>query len=175
MERRAFFRWRYVKDERRKGYKQGAAALVISIPLFLFLQQYVVATGKVTDVSMLPTLKEGDYFFINKAIYHLAAPRRGEIVVLQPFEDKPWYYVKRIIGLPGETVRIAGGRVWVDGRELDEPYAAGQTLPATGPLTIGADSYFLLGDNRENSEDSRIFGTIPSKRISGRIRAGKQS
>jgi len=169
LERRAFFNWRFVKTERRKGNKRWAALLVLSIPLFFFFHRYVMGAGLISDISMLPTLTGGRYFLINKYLYHLTRPKRGEIVVLRRSKRERWYYVKRVIGLEGETVAIASGRVWINGKVLEEPYTLGPTFPTMEPFRVEKNHYFLLGDNRSFSEDSRTFGSVPAEQIEGKI------
>ena len=171
-ERRSFFDWRFVKTERRRKNKRWAILLVLSIPLFFLFEQRILSAGIVTDVSMLPTLKEGRYFFIHKYPYLFYPPRRGDIVVLRPPKDHRWRYVKRVVGVGGEMLRISEGRVTVNGRPLKEPYTLGLTFPEMGPLMIPSGHYFVLGDNRENSEDSRTLGSIPRENIEGEIFAG---
>lgn len=171
-ERRSFFNWRLVKSERRRKNKRWALLLVLSIPLFFIFEQRILSTGIVSDVSMLPTLQESRYFLIHKYPYLFHPPRRGDIVVLRLPKNPRWRYVKRVIGLEGESVRISDGTVAVNGTPLKEPYALGLTLPDMGPLTIPKGRYFVLGDNRENSEDSRMFGSIPRETIEGEIFAG---
>lgn len=171
-ERRSFFNWRYVKIERRLKNKRWALLLVLSIPLFFFFEQRVLSTGIVTDVSMLPTLKEGRYFIIHKYPYLFGPPRRGDIVVLRAPNHRRWRYVKRVIGLEGETVAISSGKVLVNGQTLNEPYAMGETVPDLEPRQIPEGHCFIMGDNRENSEDSRAFGSVPREMIEGMIFAG---
>ena len=96
--------------------------LVLSIPAFLLCERYGVSAGRVTDLSMLPTLKPGGYFLVNRFIVRLAPIRRGDIVVIRPVSHPRWYYVKRVIAVGGETLSVSEGRVWVDGRALEEPY-----------------------------------------------------
>ena len=170
MRRRAFFNWRYVAVERRRPYKLWAAALLLSIPALFLIERSVVSTGKVTDISMLPTLDPGSYFLINKYVYRFSAPRRGDVVVLRPLNHPRWLYVKRVVALGGETISVAKGQVWVNSRLLEEPYVSGSTQPGMDPLRVPEGSYFLMGDNRPNSEDSRSFGPVPKERIVGKIK-----
>lgn len=170
-DRRSFFNWRYVKTERRVKNRQWALLLVLSIPLFLLFERHVFSTGIVTDVSMLPTLREGGYFLIHKYPCLFGPPRRGDIVVLRSPQNRRWRYVKRVIGLEGETLSVRAGKVWVNGSPLNEPYATGETFPDWGPQRIPPGHYFVLGDNRENSEDSRAFGSVPRRMIEGKISA----
>lgn len=170
--RRVFFDWRYVKGERRRAYRL-AFLLFWSVLLYFVFARYVIGLGIVTDISMLPTLRAGDYFLINQYAYQLHPPARGDIVVLRRSQFDSDQYVKRVIGLPGETLRLAGGRVFLNGRRLEEPYAMGWTGPALGPIHLAPQTYFVLGDNREQSEDSRQFGAIPRAGIEGKIKPGE--
>ena len=127
------------------------------------------ATGrfKIESVSMQPNLHEGEYVIVDKVSYRLGIPQRGDIVVFS-IEGETRDLIKRVIGLPGETIEMSNGIVTIDGQLLDEPYVAspsGGVLPAR---QLGADEYFVMGDNRGNSKDSRVFGPIRSAAIVGR-------
>lgn len=172
-ERRAFFRWGFIAGERRRSNRIGALLLVLSIPAFLLCERYAVRAGRVTDISMLPTLKPGGYFLINKYAYRFWPPERGDVVVFKAAGNQRWHYVKRVVGLPGETIEISDGRVIVNGRPLEEPYAAGPAFPDRGAQVIPEETYFVMGDNRANSEDSRHVGPVPLARIEGKIKPGK--
>lgn len=174
-KRRSFLNWSYVGRERRRSNRRWALALVLAIPGFLLCERYILSTGRVTDVSMLPTLSEGQYFLIHKWVYQLRGPRHGEIVVLRPPRKERWHYVKRVIAVEGDSVLIRSGQVLVNESPLREAYAKGKTHPDAGPLTVPKGSCFVLGDNRAESEDSRHFGPIPLDRIEGRIGPGAWS
>ena len=120
---------------------------------------------------MLPTLQEGSYFLVNKYIYHFARPERGDIVVVRM--GGSGQFVKRVVGLAGETLRIESGHVYINGHQVTEAYATGMTYPDFGPYEIRADSYFVFGDNRGVSEDSRHFGAVPLSNIEGKIKPGE--
>jgi signal peptidase I len=173
--KRRFWNWTYVPTERRRGNKIWATVLILLIPGYFAVTQLIADAAQVNDISMLPTLNDGSYFLVNKYIYRIHAPQRGDIIVFFPprFQPGPYRYVKRIIGLPNETFAIANGRVTIDGVPLKEPYAAGDAGPNYGPITVPADTYFVMGDNRMESEDSRIFGVVPRRRIDGKIKAGR--
>ena len=170
MERRAFFRWGFLFGDRRRKNRRWALILILSIPVLLFCERYVVSAGRVTDISMLPTLPPGSYFLINKYMYRFSPPRRGDIVMVRPPTHHRWYYVKRVVGLSGELLEIKDGRVFVDGHSLKESYAHGPTYPNMKPRRIPEGSCFLMGDNRPDSEDSRQFGPVPLERIEGKIK-----
>lgn len=168
-ERRRFFRLSFLLHERRRGNRRALLGLVAVVALFGLCDRYLLGTGRITDVSMLPTLPQGRYLVIDKWSYQVRAPRRGEIVVFKPPGQTRWSYIKRVVGLSGETLSIRSGRVHVEDRPLEEPYAIGKTDPEMGPIRIPEGSYFVLGDNRAGSEDSRHFGAVPRTRILGKI------
>jgi signal peptidase I len=121
--------------------------------------------------SMAPTLKAGDK--VGVRIDGWSRPRRGEVWVLRmpPASRKaPSLAVKRIIGLPGETVEVASGRVLIDGAPLEEPYGPGPIGYAMPPLRLGPDEYFVLGDNRNASFDSHAWGPLPADHLVGPVR-----
>lgn len=169
-DRRGFFNWRFLWTERRRSNRL-AFILFWSILMYFFVKTFVVSVGIVEDISMDPTLAEGGYYLVNHYIYRFARPERGDIVVFQGTES-PTELVKRVVGLPGETIRIRSGHVYINGRLLDEPYAVGGTYPDLGPHRIGENVYVVLGDNRPVSNDSRHFGAVPLKNIRGKIAPG---
>lgn len=146
--------------------------LVITYLIIVFVGQRTEVNGS----SMLPTLKDGDNLIVDKISYRFHEPERFDIIVF-PFEYKEsTYYIKRIIGLPGETVQIdEEGKIYINGEVLQESYGREVIKPehlgiASEPVLLGEDEYFVLGDNRNNSSDSRIpeVGNIKRDRIIGR-------
>ena len=137
---------------------------------------YLVPAG-----SMVPTLQAGDRILMDGTAYlpvlhglHTAdgvgaGPRRGDVIVFRYPRDQETPYVKRVIGLPGERVEIRSNLVYIDGHALDEPYATWGTPESYGPATVGPDAYFVLGDNRANSSDSRFWGTVPRNLVLGKV------
>ena len=127
------------------------------------------ATGRfrVEGDSMQPTMHPNEYVLIDKISYMLGQPQRGDIVVFRyPFGTER-DFIKRVVGLPGETVTVMGGRVTVDGQLLDEPYIAAEPQ-YTGAWTLGPDEFFVLGDNRNNSSDSHSWGPLKREFLIGR-------
>jgi signal peptidase I len=146
----------------------GALLVALVVKVFLF-QAFVIPSE-----SMVPTLEVGDRVLVNKLSYHLHDIHRGDVVVFQrppaavtPGDDSD--LIKRVIGLPGDRVEGAGGVVRVNGRRLDEGY-----LPATAvthdfdKVVVGDHEIFVMGDNRQNSRDSRFFGPVPTNLVLGR-------
>ena len=145
---------------------KAMARFLLAVIGRLFSGHVVVRGG-----SMLPGLAPGDYLAVDRLAYVLAEPGRGDVVVFRGRDGMKARQIKRVIGLPGEVVRLAEGRVWVDGVELDEPYVEG--LPRTTGLqerewTVGAGEVFVMGDNRPASTDSRDHGPVPRARMEGR-------
>ncbi len=171
-KKRVFFDWKYFPTENRRAYA-WACILFWSVLMYFFFQRYVVGVGIVTGRSMLPNLRENEYYLVNKYIYHFTPPQRGDIVILRVTTYAEDIYVKRVIGLAGETLQIRRGQVYVNGQPLDEPYVSGKTFPDVGPIRIEEGTYFVLGDNRPDSQDSRQFGAVPLKQIEGKIKPGE--
>jgi signal peptidase I len=118
--------------------------------------------------SMRPTLISGEWIVVNRAAYKVGAPRRGDVIVfLPPTNAQTDDLIKRVIGLPGETVTIRGGKVWIDGAVLEEPYILG-TTSAENTWRLGPGELFVMGDNRGLSLDSRTFGPIGMEKVVGK-------
>ena len=133
---------------------------------------FIVQPVKVEGTSMLPRLHDGERIFVNKLIYYgLPKLERGDIIVFWYPNDPSKSYIKRIIGLPGETVEVREGRILINNVELQEPYLDPQLnvgRMALAPTLVRPHYYFVMGDNRDNSSDSRIWGQVPEKYIYGK-------
>ncbi len=131
---------------------------------------FVVQPVKVEGTSMQPHLADQERIFVNKFVYHVAEIGRGDIVVFWYPKDPAKSFIKRVIGLPGETVEIESGRVYVNGSPLDEPYVPGEYADSSyfGPAIVPPGSYFVLGDHRNSSNDSRNWGMVPADNIFGK-------
>jgi signal peptidase I len=181
-------------------------SLLYIVVIALFVMTFTMQPFRIPSASMEPTLLVGDFLLVNKEIstgrFPALAPanliRRGDLIVFHYPVDPALHLVKRVIGLPGDRLRLRDGRVWIDGRALSEPYAVYRpsgadsyrddfprmdradpavdsrwwvemhTLVRNGELTIPPDSYFVLGDNRNNSDDSRYWGLVPRAAIVGK-------
>ena len=158
-------------------------AIFLAALIHLFLAQATIVRGE----SMQPNLRPDERLIMEKFSYYLHAPRHNEVVVLD-MPDSPALIIKRVVGLPGETVEIQQGRLFVNGREMASTVAPQSGLSATaaqdddrpartfgtfnsdyGPVTLAEDAFFVLGDNRDNSNDSRSFGPVHRDYIRGRI------
>ena len=135
-------------------------ALVILAAFILasITNRYLIVNARIPTGSMIPTIMEGDRIIGNRIAYINSEPRRGDIIVFYYPDDETEKYVKRVIGLPGETVYIADGLVYIDGQALDESdYLTVTTAGVSGPFIVPDDSYFVMGDNRNSSWDSRFW------------------
>ncbi|MEK7510927.1 MAG: signal peptidase I [Patescibacteria group bacterium] len=144
-------------------------AVIIVIPIRLFVAQPFVVEGE----SMFPTFKSGDYLIVDQLSYRFSAPKRGDVVVFKYPNDPKVFYIKRVIGLPGETVHIDEGKTSItktDGTEieLDESYIVSEDATYTIDSTLGEGEYFVMGDNRPRSSDSRVWGPLPKEDLMGR-------
>ncbi len=155
--------WRFFRDV--------LETLVLAILLFIAINA-VSARIRVDGSSMVPTLNNGQFVMINRLAYNLGdfttgEVKRGDVVVFHYPRDPEQEYIKRIIGLPGETVEITSGHVYVNGQQMIEPYIAADARNE-GEWAVPAGHIFVLGDNRNNSQDSRSFGYVTMENVIGR-------
>ncbi|MED9967955.1 MAG: signal peptidase I [Blautia sp.] len=149
----------------------------ITVTLAFAAMTAIVMFQSVTmqESSMEPTLSVGDKFFMNRIVYKMSSPKRGDIIVFKTnASDDAALHIRRVIGLPGETVQIANGRILING----ETYKEGRDFPsisnggqASNPISLESGEYFVLGDNRNNSEDSRHgdIGIVKKRYIAGKL------
>jgi signal peptidase I len=143
-------------------------AVVIVLPIRVFLAQPFIVSGE----SMSPTFESGQYLIVDQVSYRVGEPQRGDVIVFRYPQDKTKFFIKRVIGLPNEKVRIEGTNVIVtmtDGTEitLDEPYVVMHRENNLSE-TLGDDEYFVMGDNRLASLDSRVWGPLKRDNITGK-------
>ena len=139
-------------------------AILIAVLLNLF----VVQPTKVRGESMEPTLHTDEYLLVEKITYHLHQPQRGDVVVFRYPRDEAENFIKRVIAVPGETVEIQSGHVYINGQAITEPYLLQLPRENMPPTKIADGKLFVLGDNRLNSNDSRIFGVVSMDEVVGR-------
>ncbi len=167
-------------------------AVLLALVVFLLLQA-TVRNFKVDGSSMFPTLEQGNYLLVNRLAYlrldttrlsrvvpfwkvtdlnprfALHAPRRGEVIIFEFPLDRTKDFVKRVVGVPGDTIQLRNGDVLVDGVLLLEPYLARKGNSNDGPMLLGPGEYYVLGDNRRGSNDSRSWGPVPEANILGKV------
>lgn len=149
-------------------FREFAETILLTLLIYVLVRTFLFENYRVVGHSMDPTLENDQYLMVNKLDYRLREPQRGDIVVFRDPHDGKRKLIKRIVGLPGEILEIRSGQVFVSGRRLDEPYLADPGLSSQPPIPIPDDSYYLLGDNRNNSSDSRNWGALPKSEIVGK-------
>jgi signal peptidase I len=155
-----------LRHELRGWTRDLLLAVGLAMVIIIFLYQPV----KVEGTSMAPLLTDQERIFINKFVYRFEPVERGDVVVFWYPLDRSKSFIKRVVGLPGETVEIRQGRVYVNGKRLNEPYVPPQFTDVStfGPVRVPPDEYFVMGDHRASSNDSRVFGPVPSRYIYGK-------
>ena len=164
-----------LEDEKVRGFMRWVFEIVVTLVLAAMVGIMLFQTVTMQESSMEPTIEVGDRFFINRVVYKFSSPKRGDLIVFRTnASDDAALHIRRVIGLPGETIQISGGRILIDG----EAYKEGKDFPmisnpglASSSITLESGEYFVLGDNRNNSEDSRYadVGMIKKRYIAGKI------
>jgi signal peptidase I len=150
-----------------KGFvRELLITLGLAIVIFLVLQT-TIQSSIVLGSSMQPGLEDGQRLIINKAVYHFREPARGDIVILHPPVEPQKEYVKRIIGIPGDIIEVRENIVYINGSALSEPYIKDAPKYSLPVFTVPENNYFVLGDNRNNSNDSHTGWTVISDEIVG--------
>ncbi|HEC92184.1 MAG TPA: signal peptidase I [Candidatus Atribacteria bacterium] len=158
-----------LKKDTKKGKKSMIRELletVISAGIIAFI--IITFIGQVTVVrgaSMEPTLHDRERLIANKISYRFESPERGEIIIFRPPIGIKRNYIKRIIGVPGDKIEIINGEVYLNDEKLEEPYVKYKSFENLPAFIVPPDSYFVLGDNRSNSSDSRYWGFVPRKNV----------
>lgn len=149
--------------------------VVFAIGIFFFVYLLIMRPHKIKGQSMHPNFPDGEYLLTEKVTYYLRSPERGDVVVFTPPISDTDEFIKRVIGLPGEKIAVNNGRVYINDKVLEEPYLAnnlrtenGGFLQNGGEFIVPEEEYFVMGDNRPHSSDSRSWGPITKKSISGR-------
>ena len=179
-----------LEKKTKSTFREYAEAIVVALVLALLIRTFVVQAFKIPSGSMEPTLEIGDHILVNKFIYGIkipftrlsfgawTQPKRGEVIVfiypLEPEKD----FIKRVIGVPGDTVRIVNKKLYINGAEAQDPHAVYKedtVLPGDaqkrdnfGPITVPPGKIFVLGDNRDRSLDSRFWGFVPLEDVKGK-------
>jgi signal peptidase I len=173
------------KIKKKSTLREYAEAAAIAILLALFIRAFVVQAFKIPSGSMEPTLLVGDHILVNKFIYGIKIPYLqatlipicdpgpGDIIVFIYPEDKSKDFIKRVIGIPGDKIQMQGKQVLVNGIPFDDKYGfydekTGGSSRSFGPVVVPKDHYFVMGDNRDHSLDSRFWGFVPSTAIKGK-------
>jgi signal peptidase I len=184
------------REFKKSTLREYFESIVIAVILALFIRTFVVQAFKIPTGSMENNLLIGDHLLVNKfvfgptgtgaerALLPVGAIARRDVIVFKYPEEPDRDYIKRVIGLPGETVEVREKKVYINGKGLDEPYVHFLQPPSKetafhevtsfdvreryGPVTVPADHYFVMGDNRDNSQDSRYWGFLPRENVKGK-------
>ena len=150
--------------------KDWVVSIAIAVVLAFFIRYFIVELYLVDGPSMRPTLQSAERLVVNKFIYRFRAPERGEILVFRYPRDPSRDFIKRVIAIPGDTIEIRDGRVYVNAALLNEPYILSKTRGNYPLATVPEGHIFVMGDNRNNSEDSRFadVGFVPFDLIKGK-------
>ena len=171
------------KTKRKSVVREYAEAILIAIVLALFIRTFVIQAFKIPSGSMKPTLLVGDHILVNKFIYgiklpftdkiliSLSEPERGDVVVFKFPLDTRKDYIKRVIGVPGDRVELVDKQLLINGRPTEDPHASysmSGSMRMFGPVTVPVDHLFVMGDNRDESSDSRVWGFVPRPYLKGK-------
>ena len=149
-----------LEDEKVRGFMRWVFEIVVTLVLAAMVGIMLFQTVTMQESSMEPTIAVGDRFFINRVVYKFSSPKRGDLIVFRTnASDDAALHIRRVIGLPGETVEIKDGKVYIDGSEtaLDDSFIPEKMQGSFGPYTVPDNCYFMLGDNRNDSKDSRFW------------------
>jgi signal peptidase I len=151
----------------RPAWLDVLQTLVLALVLAFLIRTFVLESFQVSGYSMMPTLHNNDRVLVDKLLYQIEGPRTGEVIVFRWPVVKSEDWIKRVIGLPGETVKIVAGQVFINGHLYKEPFIKLNYKYNYGPIHVTKGHLFVLGDNRPNSYDSRYFGLLSESRVRG--------
>ena len=167
--------------------RENVEAVAVAVVLAMFIRSFIVQPFKIPSGSMIPTLLVGDHIFVNKFLFGIRMPftnnvlipvkkpQRGDIVVFKYPEDPKLDFIKRVIAVPGETLEIINRNIFINGKQVPDPHGnwglsarSGHLVNDFGPITLPASKYFVMGDNRNNSHDSRFWGFVDFSELRGK-------
>ncbi len=158
-----------------RSWQENLTLIAIALCLSLLIRTFIAEPRYIPSDSMLPTLHTGDRLVVEKVSYRFHPPITGDIVVFQPSEElqsrgylKDQAFIKRVIGVPGKILKVTQGKVYLNGQPLVEDYIAEPPNQPFPPVQVPEDQFFVMGDNRNDSNDSRYWGFLPRKNIIGR-------
>jgi signal peptidase I len=171
------------KKKQKSKVREYAETIIIALAIALFVRTFVVQAFKIPSESMKPTLLVGDHILVNKFIYGIripligkkvftfSGPRRGDVIVFIFPDDRSKDFIKRVIGLPGDTVEVREREIYINGQRLADPWGVYVPEGFTknyGPAVVPPHALFVMGDNRNNSQDSRFWGFVPLDDVLGK-------
>jgi signal peptidase I len=151
-------------------------AFVISASVFVVVYLFLMQPHQVKGSSMYPTFKDKEYLLTDKVTYKKSDPKYGDVIVFKAPTNENFDFIKRVIALPGQTVMVKQGHVYIDGEQLQETYLSSEVMTSAGQFLLEGESYVVqpgeimaFGDNRDHSSDSRDWGPVPEQNIVGRV------
>jgi signal peptidase I len=157
------------------GLYEMVEVFVISASIFVVVYLFLMQPHQVKGSSMFPTFKDGQYLLTDKVSYRLGTPKYGDVIVFKAPMNESYDFIKRVIGIPGDRIRIQGGHIYINDKSLDEFYlpseyktSAGQFISEGEEYVVPSDNVFAIGDNRDHSSDSRDWGPVPFANIVGK-------
>ena len=156
------------QPKRGSALRELVETLILTLVTYLLVRTFLFETYRVVGQSMEPTLQQDQRLIVSKLSYRLHEPQRGDIIVFHDPQDPSRNLIKRIIGLPGEILEIRNGQVFINEQQLNESYLASHNLREQPPTPIPDGYYFVMGDNRNNSSDSRSWGVLSADQIVGK-------
>ena len=162
----------FKKKKKKSSAFELLESIIIAVLLALIIRFFLFEPFFIPSGSMEPTLQIGDKIIVNKIVYRFQEPKRGDIMVFKYPLDPARDYIKRVIGLPGEKLEIKDSVIYINDQPIEEEYLPSNSNSANfGPVNIPENAYFMMGDNRNNSQDSRVWGTLPNNYIIGKALA----
>lgn len=156
------------KSRTRSALFEFAETILFTLLIYILVRTFLFENYRVVGRSMEPTLEDGQYLVVNKMVYRLHEPQRGDIIVFHDPRNGDRKLIKRVIGLSGEMLEIKNGQVYINEQRLNESYIPNLGSSTRPPGPIPDDRYFVMGDNRNNSSDSRSWGPLPREKIVGK-------
>ncbi|KUK13876.1 MAG: signal peptidase I [Synergistetes bacterium] len=154
--------------KKKSAWREIIETILVAVVLALLIRTFVVEAFYIPSSSMVPTLEPGDRILVLKFYYYFTDPKRGDIVVFRFPLDPSKDLIKRIVAVGGDVVKISNGHLYVNGKEVNEPYVVNRDFYNMPSVTVPKGFFFVLGDNRPNSEDSRYWGFLPRENIKGK-------
>lgn len=156
------------RSRARSALREFIETILFTLLIYFLVRTFLIENYRVVGRSMESTLQDDQFLVVNKLVYRLHEPQRGDIIVFRDPRNGERKLIKRVIGLPGEVLEIKNGQVFINDRRLQESYIQILGQRSRTPVPIPADQYFVMGDNRNNSSDSRDWGTLPEGEIIGK-------
>jgi len=155
-------------QEKKPFWREILESVILAVVLAAVIRLWLFEPFYIPSPSMQPTLYPGDRIIVNKLSYRLHPPERGDVIVFKFPLDPQRDFVKRVVALEQETIEVRQGYVYINGRRLEEPYLPHELVPDYGPIKVPRGHLFVMGDNRNNSEDSRFWGPLNQKYLIGK-------